>query len=85
MNIQEGARRMQKAGRWLIALPLGLLLILFIVWAVEVLFVRNDLRNPLGMTLFCIPFLVPGTALWLAGWIVDGFAKEGSKDNSLEH
>lgn len=85
MNVQEGARRMREAGLWLIALPLGLLLILLIVWGAEYMSVRNDLRSPLGMTAFCIPFLIPGAALWLAGWIVDGFAKDGLKDSTLEH
>jgi hypothetical protein len=85
MNVREGARRMPKAGRWLMLIPLAVLVILNIVWVVEYFFVRNDLRSALGLIPICIPFMLPGTALWLAGWIVDGFAIEGLKNNSLEH
>ena len=85
MNVQEGARRMRKAGRWLMLIPLAVLAILNIVWVVEFFFVRNDLRSALPLIPICLPFMIPGAALWLAGWIVDGFAMEGLKNNPLEH
>jgi hypothetical protein len=85
MNVREGARRMRKAGRMLILAPLVVLVILNIVWIVEYFLVRNDLRSAMGLIPICIPFMVPGAALWLAGWMVDGFAKDGLKDNQLEH
>jgi len=85
MNVREGARQMRKAGLWLMLAPLAVLVILNIVWVVEYFFVRDDLRSALRLIPICIPFMVPGAAIWLAGWIVDGFAKDGLKDNPLEH
>ncbi len=84
MNVREGARRMRKAGRWLMLIPLAILAVLNIAWVVEYFFVRNDLRSAIGLFPICIPFMLPGAALWLAGWIVDGFAREGPKNNPIE-
>jgi hypothetical protein len=82
MNINEGARRMRKAGRWLIVLPLVLLTIVSVVGCFVV---RYNPRFALGLIPISIPLLIPGVVLWLAGWIVEGFAKEGLKNSTLEH
>jgi hypothetical protein len=76
---------MRMAGRWLMLIPPLVLVILNIVWVIEYFFVRNDLRSPLGLILIFIPFMIPGTALWLTGWIVEGFANEKLKNRTLEH
>jgi hypothetical protein len=74
MNITEGARRMQSAGRWifLINAAFGLCLV-----GVDLLLppYMRDFRL-LGIVPLLFPILVLGAALWLAGWIVDGFAKD---------
>jgi len=47
MNVREGAARMQRAGRWMILIPLVLLIILICAAEVERYF-RPDLRSPLA-------------------------------------
>lgn len=85
MNVREGARRMRMAGRWLMLIPPVAFVVSCVVWAVEYFFVRNDLRPPFGLIVIFIPLIVPGAALWVAGWIVDGFAEESLKNSTLEH
>lgn len=75
MNVLEGSRRMRQAGRWMVFVPLTALVIL--IGAVEVMALfRGNLRTPLGLIPISLPLLAPGALLWVAGWIVEGFAKE---------
>jgi hypothetical protein len=79
MNVIEGARRMQTAGRWMAFTPvcLGLLFI-----CLSLVIANLPLgRNSLGFPLFAfVPLLLPigiiGVFLWIAGWIVEGFAQK---------
>ena len=64
---------MKRAGKWMVYIPLivsvlfGLLA--FIAYALN--------RNPgiIALALPLIPIEILGAVLWLAGWIVEGFAK----------
>jgi hypothetical protein len=75
MNIHEAARRMRKAGRWMILIPVGLALLLV---GREVVYGFYHLGNGgLYPGIFgLVPLTVPGALLWLAGWIVEGFAED---------
>jgi hypothetical protein len=79
MNVQEGARRMQRAGQWLVMIPLTLVTL---IWAVmfTVSLVNHSFFGPNQLVFLLILFylVVPGGALWLAGWIVEGFANKDS-------
>lgn len=77
MNVREGAARMQRAGKWLVLIPLAILVLLISAAEVEKLF-RHDLRSPFGLIPLFIPFCIPGILLWLAGWIVAGFGKDAA-------
>jgi hypothetical protein len=76
MNVQEGARRMRQAGEWMVTIPLGIVLVLCTIAALV------NLR----VLVILWPFLlsvsaslaIPGGLLWLAGWIVEGFAQQDS-------
>lgn len=76
MNTREGVRRMQRAGQWLMMIPLTALLLSMGIAAVVDLLHRH-LSNPLGLILPFIPLFLPGALLCLAGLIVEGFSKEG--------
>jgi hypothetical protein len=69
---------MRLAGRWLAIVPLTAITLLAIGITVEGLF-RQDQRYPVDIIPFVIttiPLVIPGAALWLAGWIVQGFAND---------
>jgi hypothetical protein len=77
MNIAGGARRMRRVGQYLLFAALGVFALLLCVLAVALL------RPSLGigfalLDLILLPLLVaaPGAVLWLAGWIVEGFAEK---------
>jgi len=70
MNVSEGTRRMRRAGQ---------LIFLIAIVALALSIARHVLW--LVFPLLWIAF--PGASLWLAGWIVQGFAKEEPrKDHS---
>ena len=83
MNVTEGAKRMMLAGRWIVAAGLLIWLLSMLVRASDlfnlgnlplgVRFLLNDLFNVLALS---IPIALAGGVLWLAGWIIEGFAKE---------
>jgi len=81
MDVQEGARRMKRAGQWLIMVPLTAVLILLAIGLV-VSVLRHDSgslgRGPIVFLFAFIYLAIPGGVLWLAGWIVEGFAKKES-------
>jgi len=82
MNVQEGARRMRYAGVWLAVVPA--------CWSALFLCIRmGSMFRPGtdgiagGLAIaggFGIREIViaaaPGLLLWIAGWIVEGFAKD---------
>jgi hypothetical protein len=79
MNSAEGARRMQTAGRWMVFIPVSMGL-LFICLALVIAYLNSGKNSP-GFSLFAfVPLLLPigviGIFLWLAGWIVEGFAQK---------
>jgi hypothetical protein len=79
MNIAEGARRMQTAGRWMIFIPVTLSLVFMGVTLVFAYLPGSDRFHEMGMLEFVpvlLPIALPGAGLWLTGWIVDGFAQD---------
>jgi hypothetical protein len=79
MNVAEGARRMMFAGRWIVFVALigsilfvGLMLILAYLPSSQFLHGFALLEF---IPLF-FPLALIGASLWLAGWIVEGFAKK---------
>jgi hypothetical protein len=78
MNIHEGARRMKLAGQWIILVPLTLMLIIDGIELMLAVIYRSTANMSAGFV-FMIPYFLviatPGATLWLAGWIVEGFAK----------
>jgi hypothetical protein len=77
MNALEGARRMKVAGRWMVWIALSLTVLM---WGLLTLFsyLRAGFFGGFGFLEPVIIFVYlacPGGALWLAGWIVEGFAK----------
>jgi hypothetical protein len=76
MNIPEGARRMQSAGRWIFLINSALALCLIGADFVLPPYMR-DFRL-LGIVPLLFLILALGAALWLAGWIMEGFAKEAN-------
>ena len=77
MNFKEGARRMRVAGLWMIVVPLSAFLLL---WAVTLTIALIRVGSPAGFGVIdlspCIPLVIPGAILWLAAWIMEGFAKD---------
>jgi hypothetical protein len=79
MNIHEGAGRMKRAGQWLFVAPSTFLIL---CWVIGV--AAGQLNRGIGflfgpVMIFAVLALylaIAGGVLWLAGWIVEGFAKE---------
>jgi hypothetical protein len=71
MNVAEGAKRMRRAGQWMILIPL---IALALLWGLAM----SGAPPMLELAQMNLPLSVLslGAALWLAGWIVEGFAKE---------
>ena len=79
MNVHEGARRMQRAGRWMVLIPVSALLLLVLV-TVGIATFHSGTIFPWGILIpACIPLVMLGAILWIAGWIVDGFARDAQK------
>jgi hypothetical protein len=79
MNVAEGARRMQQAGRWMVLIPLGASLLFvgsFLVLAYLPAGAEVHGFGVLGIVPLLMSIEIPGAALWLAGWIVEGFAQK---------
>ena len=78
MSALEGSRRMKRIGQLLIFAALTLLLLL---WAIILgLNLWRSMPMSVAPGLFDLLFVflliaAPGAALWVAGWIVEGFAK----------
>ena len=81
MSYAEGARRMTVTGRWLVSIALiGSLLFVGTTLALAFTpFGRNLLHPSFALLTFVPLFLsiaILGTILWLAGYIVEGFAQK---------
>ena len=78
MSALEASRRMKRIGQWLVFAALTLLLLL---WAIALgfsLWRGTPMSMSLGLFDLLLVFLLiaaPGAALWVAGWITEGFAK----------
>jgi hypothetical protein len=80
MNVEEGARRMKRAGQWLFAVPST---IVILAWAVTL--AATLLNQSIGIlvvpdmvfAVIALYLAIAGGVLWLAAWIVEGFAKKG--------
>jgi high-affinity K+ transport system ATPase subunit B len=78
MNVVEGARRMKSAGRWMLFVPLTLLVLLVgVVLIVAYLPIHENLPSIglLDLVFLLIPIASIGAFLWLAGWILEGYAQ----------
>jgi len=80
MNIQEGARRMKRAGQWMVVIPFCIMLLVMVAVGIAILERPNSVGlvglQPIHAVVLLIWLEIPGWALWLAGWITEGFAKE---------
>jgi hypothetical protein len=79
MNVAEGARRIRLAGQWLVMIPLTLALLAFAIGlGMALMRQQYDWAMHGGILLWIISvyLTIPGGALWLASWILDGFAKD---------
>ncbi len=76
MNVHEGARRMRYAGIWLALIAISWRTL---VLCIQVIFLfrggMGAIAGGLGIGEVLIA-AAPGVLLWIAGWIVEGFAKE---------
>jgi hypothetical protein len=70
MNVAEGTRRMRHAGKWMTVIPLSRFA-LFVCWST---FVSGF--GSLSLVPMLLPAAGPVKALWLSGWIVDGFSRK---------
>jgi hypothetical protein len=77
MNLVEGAKRMQQAGRWIFTAA-AILLVLSLCLSAGLkslhhgeFFLPTDLATPL---LFLVA--ISSAILWLTGWILEGFGKD---------
>jgi len=75
MNVQEGARRMKRAGLWLALIPVVLQVLRICIQMA--LIARAGIGAVVG-GIGILVWAIPGTLLWIAGWIVEGFAKKES-------
>jgi hypothetical protein len=79
MNIQEGAGRMKRAGQWMVLVPSTIAILLWAVGLIAGLMHSgiNILIAPaMIFAVLALYLAIAGGVLWLAGWIVEGFAKE---------
>jgi hypothetical protein len=79
MNIEEGARRMKRAGQWMVVVPFFVMLLVMGVVGIFIMGHPNSVylvgRFGLIYGVALIYLEIPGWVLWLAGWIMEGFAK----------
>ncbi|MGA9669218.1 MAG: hypothetical protein WBQ94_08420 [Terracidiphilus sp.] len=78
MNVAEGSRRMQYAGRWLFFAPV-VAAIVSVGLAMAVAYLPSGANfgsfGVLGVFPLLLPIALMGALLWLAGWILEGFIK----------
>ena len=79
MSVQEGAGRMKRAGQWMVLVPSTIAILL---WAVGL--IAGLLHSGVGiliapamiLAVLALYLAIAGGVLWLAAWIVEGFAKD---------
>ena len=84
MNLTEGANRMQRAGRKMVMVSLCAFTVCALLSAIYA-FLPSSMHgavffgvvSPLIFTIIWISAMTMavGTVLWIAGWILEGFAK----------
>jgi hypothetical protein len=80
MNLVEGAKRMQLAGRWICTAAALLLVLSLFLSAVLRSFHRGDFFLPTDLAtplLFLVA--ISSAVLWLTGWILEGFGKDAGQ------
>ena len=82
MNIEEGAGRMKRAGQWLFVAPSSLVILAWVI-GITVGQLHPGFGTLIGpamiLAVLALYVAIAGGVLWLAGWIVEGFAQ---KENS---
>jgi nitric oxide reductase large subunit len=84
MSVATGAKRMKIAGRWMVIVAVCAFVLFTGLGVVRAFLPFSEHFYGFGLLQF-VPLLVlfyigvPGAILWLAGWIVEGFANEDSK------
>ena len=81
MNVEEGSRRMRKAGRIIAIIALSVVLLSFFLAIVNALYGTSSGR--INYVMFMLEevmslsamMVIAGAALWIAGWIVKGFSQ----------
>jgi hypothetical protein len=82
MNIMEGAKRMQRAGRAIVIIALSVFVLCALIALVSSflpMYLHVDafftIFLPLVITAvsFCAVAIVVGGVLWVGGWILEGF------------
>jgi hypothetical protein len=79
MNVEEGARRMKHAGQWLFVVPSTIVILFWVIGATA-----GQLYQGFGILIgpgmifavLALYLAIAGGVLWLAGWIVEGFAEK---------
>jgi uncharacterized membrane protein len=66
---------MRHAGRWIMLIPALIALLFMGREAYLAYYLRGSFSIGSGL-LALIALVIPGAVLWLAGWIVEGFAKD---------
>ncbi|MGD0682185.1 MAG: hypothetical protein ABR990_09040 [Terracidiphilus sp.] len=74
MNVEEGAKRMRRAGKWIVLIPLVVTVLLSVISFIAYAMNRN--HGIIALAILLLPIEILGGILWLAGWIVEGFAKD---------
>jgi hypothetical protein len=84
MNLTEGANRMQRAGRTMVTIALCAFTLCALLSAIYAFLPSSahsavffGVVSPLIFTVIWISAMTiaVGTVLWIAGWILEGFAK----------
>jgi small-conductance mechanosensitive channel len=84
MNILEGTRRMEHAGRRIVLISLSafvILIALFEVWVysrdaiLPAIVAQGLVQFVFGTIPIAVFAMLVGAVLWVAGWILAGFAK----------
>ena len=77
MKAGELAKRLKRAGRWLLLVPACWIVLVFCPQAFWMLRSGNGIlwvRGPGFAETFVLA--APGMLFWIAGWVVEGFAKD---------
>jgi hypothetical protein len=76
MNLRNGAKRLQQAGKWIALPPTAVSVLCGIGFLLNLVIHLPFLRVLFVPVFFCIQIAGFGLLLWLSGWIVEGFADD---------